>query len=142
MHSNESSWNPDEIVDTKSLQLFTLREFMKCLNYDFVEGTLWSNPFFHSSHHSNKGRNIIGFVGALKLYNGNSVKCVFGKPPEKLSLWSFNDYQIAKAKAARILVRLKLQLCKSTKTILVQDHRVEFTLKSYSKLFLSNKYLG
>lgn len=142
MHSNKSQWLPEDIAETKHLQLYALKEFMSALQYQYVEGTLWSNPFFYSSHYSNKGRNIIGFSSALKLYNGNTAKCIFGKPPQTLSIWSFNDYFVAKAQASRILTSLKLQLCKQTKTILVQDHRVSFVTPSYTKLFLNNPYLG
>lgn len=141
MHTAESKWDADEIVDTRALQLFALKEFMKVLNYEYVEYK--GHPHrFESKHPLNKGRKVVDFNKAVKLYNGNSVKCVFGKPPTNLTLWSFNDYIVAKAKAARILVGLKLQMCMSTKQIIVQDHRVQFTVPSYAKLFLNNKYLG
>ena len=140
MHTAESKWNADEIVDTRTLQLFALKEFMKILNYDYVEYR--GHPHrFESKHPLNKGRKTVAFNRAVKLYNGNSVKCVFGRPPSHLTLWSFNDYIVAKAKAARILVGVKLQMCMSTKQIIVQDHRVQFTIPSYSKLFLNNRYL-
>lgn len=141
MHSKSSQWQEDEIVETKALQLFALKEFMSALNYQYIEESIFTNPHFYSNHYSNKGRENIGFVTALKLYNGNTAKCIFGKPPATLSIWSFNDYFIAKARAARILTSLKLQLCKKTKTILVQDHRVQFTTPSYGRLFLNNKYV-
>lgn len=140
MHTSESKWDADEIVDTRALQLFALKEFMKVLNYDYVEYR--GHPHrFESKHPLNKGRKTVAFSRAVKLYNGNSVKCVFGRPPSRLTLWSFNDYIVAKAKAARILVGVKLQMCMSTKQIIVQDHRVQFTMPSYSKLFLNNRYL-
>lgn len=140
MHTAESKWDADEIVDTRTLQLFALKEFMKVLNYDYVEYR--GHPHrFESKHPLNKGRKTIAFNRAVKLYNGNSVKCVFGRPPSHLTLWSFNDYIVAKAKAARILVGVKLQMCMSTKQIIVQDHRVQFTMPSYPRLFLNNKYL-
>lgn len=140
MHSSESSWNPDEIVDTRKLQLFSLVLMMKRLHYEYVP-YLASPPRFESSHYSNKGREFVSFGSAVKLYNGNSVKCVFGRPPARLSLWSFNDYDVAQAKAARIVRSIKLQQCKATNTIIVQDHRVGFILHSYKDLFLYNKYL-
>lgn len=140
MHSNASRWDSDEILDTKSLQLFALDEFMSALKYKRVH---WAsgNITFESSHYKNKGRSTISFLKATELYNNHSVKCVFGKPPSKLSLWSFDDYTVAKAKAARPLKGIKLQFCKTTHQIIVQDHRVQFTLESYSRLFLNNKYL-
>lgn len=141
MHTAESNWNPDEIVDTKALQLFALKEFMEVLGYEYCEYKAHANRF-ESKHPLNKGRKIVAFNRAIKLYNGNSVKCVFGRPPSNLTLWSFNDYVVAKAKAARIVTSLKLQMCMSTKQIIVQDHRVQFTVSSYAKLFLNNKYLG
>jgi hypothetical protein len=140
MHTAESKWDADEIVDTRALQLFALKEFMKVLNYEYVEYK--GHPHrFESKHPLNKGRKVINFNKAVKLYNGNSVKCVFGRPPSNLTLWSFNDYVVTKAKASRILVGLKLQMCTATKQIIVQDHRVQFTMPSYSRLFLNNKYL-
>lgn len=140
MHTNESSWNAEEILDTRNLQLFALREFMKALGYEHTE---WAGgpDYFWSDKYSNKGRSIISFRSAINLYNKHSVKCVFGKPPATLSIWSFDDYTIAKAKAAQILKSVKLQYCKQTKSILVQDHRVQFVMDSYSRLFLNNKCL-
>lgn len=141
MHSKSSQWQEDEIVETKTLQLFALKEFMSALNYQYIEESIFTNPHFYSNHYSNKGRENIGFVTALKLYNGNTAKCIFGKPPATLSIWSFNDYFISKARAARILTSLKLQLRKSTKTIICQDHRVKFVTPSFKALFLGNCYL-
>lgn len=141
MHSNQSQWDAEDIVDTKALQLFSLCEFMKALNYQYICGGIMTSPHFYSNHHSNKGRENVGFSSAVKLYCGNTVKCVFGRPPSKLCIWSFNDYEITKAKASRILQSIKLQLCKSTKTIICQDHRIRFVLPSYKALFLGNKYL-
>lgn len=140
MHSKSSKWQEDEILDTRALQLFALKEFMKVLNYTYVEYSALPSRF-ESDHPLNKGRKVVDFNRAVKIYNGNSVKCVFGRPPSNLTLWSFNDYVVAKAKAARIIVGLKLQMCKSTGQVIVQDHRIQFTVPSYSRLFLNNKYL-
>ena len=140
MHTAESKWDSEDIVDTKALQLFALKEFMKVLGYEYYEFKAHANRF-ESKHPLNKGRKVINFNRAVKLYNGNSVKCVFGRPPSNLTLWSFNDYVVAKAKASRILVGLKLQMCIATKQIIVQDHRVQFTVPSYARIFLGNKYL-
>lgn len=140
MYTKESSWNPDEIVDTRRLQLFSLCQMMAALHYEYVP-YLASPPRFESEHYSNKGREFVSFSSAVKLHNGNSVKCIFGKPPEKLTIWSFNDYDLTRAKAARIVRSVKLQQCKATNTIIVQDHRVEFVLGSYKNLFLNNKHL-
>lgn len=141
MKTQESAWKDEEILDTKALQLFALKEFMFSLNYQYVGGSILGNPHFYSNHHSNKGRESVSFSSAVNLFNGNTVKCVFGRPPHKLCIWSFNDYTLTKAKASRILLSVKLQLCKKTKTILCQDHRVKFVLPSYKALFLGNKYL-
>lgn len=140
MYTKESSWNPDEIVDTRKLQIFSLRQVMKAFHYELVEYK--GHPSrFESTHRSNKGRNVIGWQKAISLYNGDSVKCVFGRPPNRLSLWSFTDYQVAQAKAARVIKKLKLQYCRQTQQVIVQDHRVEFISPSYKQLFLNNKYL-
>lgn len=140
MKTKVSAWKDEDIVDTRKLQMYSLVQMMKRLHYEYIP-YLASPPRFESSHYSNKGREFVSFGSAVKLYNGNSVKCVFGRPPEHLSLWSFNDYDVAQAKAARIVRSIKLQQCKSTNTIIVQDHRVQFVLESYSRLFLNNKYL-
>jgi hypothetical protein len=141
MHSKASKWDCEEILDTKKLQLFALDEFMYALKYQRIN---WANGHvtYESGNRKNRGRAVISFKKAVDLYNNNSIKCVFGKPPANLSLWSFDDYTVAKAKAARPLKSIKLQFCKKTHQIIVQDHRVHFTLESYSKLFLNNKYLG
>ena len=67
MHTAESKWDADEIVDTKALQLFALKEFMAALNYQYVEESIFTNPHFYSNHFSNKGRENVGFVTALEL---------------------------------------------------------------------------
>lgn len=141
MHSNQSIWNSDDILDTKTLQLFALQEFMSALKYKY---TKWASGHvtFESKHPKNRGRSMLSFKKAVDLYNNRSMKCIFGKPPSNLTLWSFDDYTVAKAKAARPLKSIKLQFCKKTHQVIVQDHRVQFTLESYSKLFLNNKYLG
>jgi hypothetical protein len=140
MHSNESSWNPEEIQDTRNLQIHSLKQVMKALGYEF-EQWYGGHPYFISADYSNKGREKISVQTAIDLYNGRSVKCVFGRPPEFLTIWSFNDYQIAQAKAARITKSVKLQYCRQTKQIICQDHRIQFVIESYSRLFLNNKYL-
>lgn len=140
MHSKQSQWPDDEIIDTRKLQIHSLKEMMAALGYKYEEW-VGSDPYFYSDKYLNKGRNIISTASAINLYNNNSVKCIFGKPPSKLSIWSFDDHSIAKAKAARILKSIKIQYCYQTKNILVQDHRVKFCLESYKNLYLGNKYL-
>lgn len=140
MHSKSSQWLSDEIIDTKKLQIFSLCQMMRGLHYEFVEYR--SAPSrFESKHHSNKGREVLSVISAIKLYNGNSAKCVFGRPPERLNIWSFSDYAVAQAKAARITKQVKLQFCKQTNSFVVQDHRIQFVLPSYKNLFLNNKYI-
>jgi len=140
MYTKESDWNPDEIVDTRKLQIFSLCQMMRALHYEFVEYK-GSASRFESKHHSNKGREVLSIPSAIKLYNGSPAKCVFGRPPEKISIWSFSDYAIAQAKAARICKQVKLQFCTQTNSFIVQDHRIQFVFGSYSKTFLGNKYL-
>lgn len=143
MRTNKSQWQPEEITDTRNLQIYSLKQVMKALGYEYDVGYRTnSTPHFYSADYSNKGRNWISIKTAINIYNGHSVKCVFGRPPEVLTIWSFNDYQIAQAKAARITKSVKLQWCRKTKQIVCQDHRVQFVLSSYSNLFLNNKYLG
>lgn len=141
MHSKASKWDSEEILNTKQLQLFALDEFMSALKYS---RTTWANSHvtYESGDYKNKGREVLSFRKCVELYNGNSMKCIFGRPPSKLTLWSWDDYTVAKAKAARPLRSLKLQFCKNTHQIIVQDHRIQFTLESYSKIFLNDKHLG
>lgn len=141
MNSKESAWQDDEIIDTRKLQIFSLCQMMKGLHYEFVEYR--SSPSrFESKHHSNRDGEVLSVCSAIKLYNGNTTKCVFGRPPEKLNIWCFSDYAVAQAKAARVTKQVKLQWCRQTNNFIVQDHRIQFVLPSYSKLFLNNKYLG
>lgn len=140
MHSKSSQWQEDEIIDTKNLQIHSLKQVMKALGYEF-EQWYGGHPYFISAEYCNKGREKISVKTAIDLYNGRSVKCVFGRPPHFLTIWSFNDYQIAQAKAARITKSVKLQYCRQTKQILVQDHRVQFITPIYKQLFLNNRYL-
>ena len=140
MHTSESLWDSEEIIDTKNLQFFSLCQVMAALHYEYVEYRSCASRF-ESKHHSNKGREVLSISSGIKLYNGNSAKCVFGRPPSKLNIWCFSDYAIAQAKAARIVKQVKLQYCRQTKQLIVQDHRVQFILSSYKNLFLNNKYL-
>lgn len=141
MYTKESKWDSEEIVDTRKLQIFSLCQVMRAFHYELVE--YQGHPSrFESTHRSNKGRKVVSWQKAISLYNGDTAKCVFGRPPSKLTLWSFTDYQVAQAKAARIVKKIKLQFCNQTRQVIVQDHRVEFILQSYSRLFLNNKYLG
>lgn len=140
MKTSESAWTDEDIIDTKRLQFFSLCQVMKALNYEYVE-YISSPSRFESKHHSNKGREVLSVSSCIKLYNGNSAKCVFGRPPSKLSIWSFSDYAVAQAKAARICKQIKLQWCRQTNQLVVQDHRIQFILPSFKQLFLGNKYL-
>jgi len=141
MRTNESEWLPEDIIDTKKLQFFSLCQVMKALHYEYVEYRSCASRF-ESKHHSNKGREVLSIGSCIKLYNGNSVKCVFGRPPEYLTIWSFSDYAVTQAKAARIVKQVKLQHCRQTNQLICQDHRIQFVTPSYAKLFLNNKYLG
>lgn len=141
MKTKVSAWQDEDIIDTRKLQFFSLCQVMKALNYEYVEYRSCASRF-ESKHHSNKGREVLSISSCIKLYNGDTVKCVFGRPPSKLTIWSFSDYAVAQAKAARIVKQIKLQFCRQTKQIIVQDHRVQFITPSYKTLFLNNKYLG
>ena len=141
MHSAESKWDSEEIIDTRKLQFFSLCQVMKALHYEYVEYISCASRF-ESKHHSNKGREVVSVSNAIRLHNGDNIKCVFGRPPSKLTILSFNDYTIANAKAARVVKKVKLQFCRQTNQLICQDHRVQFVYGSYSYLFLNNKYLG
>ena len=140
MHSKSSQWAEDEIIDTKQLQIFSLCQMMRGLHYEFVEYRSVPSRF-ESKHHSNKGREVLSVISAIKLYNGSPIKCVFGKKPTRLTIWSFSDYAVAQAKAARVCKQVKLQFCRQTNSFIVQDHRIQFVLPSFKQLFLGNKYL-
>lgn len=137
-----SAWKDEDIKDTRVLQIFVLKEFMKSLGYTFQVFT--SHPqHFLSNIWANKGRERVSISTAVKLYNCQGVaKGIFGKPNTKLGIWSFDDYTLAKAKASRILKHVKLQYNRQTKSIICQDHRIKFVEHSYSKLFLNSRYLG
>lgn len=140
MKTKVSAWKDEDIVDTRKLQIFSLCQVMKAFHYELVEYKGHASRF-ESTHRSNKGRNVISWSKAISLYNGDSVKCVFGRPPSRLTLWSFTDYQVTQAKAARVIKKIKLQFCRQTRQVIVQDHRVEFITPSYKALFLGNKCL-
>lgn len=141
MRTNKSLWLPEDILDTRKLQIHALTQMMTALGYDLMKSSVEGNWHFHSNYYSNKGREKISVRTAVKLYNGDTAKCVFGRPPEYLTIWSFDDFSVAKAKASRILKSIKLQYCRQTKQIICQDHRIQFVIPSYKKLFLGNKYL-
>lgn len=140
MKTKVSAWKDEDIVDTRKLQIFSLCQVMAAFHYELVEYKAHASRF-ESKHRSNKGRNVISWSKAISLYNGDSVKCVFGGAPSRLTLWSFTDYQVTRAKAARVVKKVKLQFCRQTRQVIVQDHRIEFITPSYKELFLSNKYL-
>lgn len=141
MRTNESEWLPEDIIDTRKLQIYALEQMMSALGYGLMKSSVEGNWYFHSNKYSNKGREKISIRTAIKLFNGDTARCVFGRPPQHLTIWAFDDFSIAKAKASRILRSLKIQYCRQTKQIIVQDHRVQFITPSYKALFLNNQYL-
>ena len=89
----KSSWEDENTYDTRALQIYALKEFMKSLHYllnDYER--INQTACFRSSYQMNKGRNKISVQTAIRLYNcQGTAKGIFGKPNIKLGIWSFDD---------------------------------------------------
>lgn len=134
---------PDEIIDTSDLQLFSLKAFMRALNYEWAKDneSLFSSIFenkcyFYSWKYTNKGRAHISFESAVKLYNNchadNHGGWAFNPP------FDFDHYCLKKAQASKLVKQVKLQLNKKTGHISTQSHIVTFVDPVYYDMFKSN----
>lgn len=124
---------PEEMVDTKNLQLKSLTEFAKGLGYTRVGYNQFTSYDF-----DNKKRRNISFATMVKLHNnhfqdwhgGNYFKAPF----------NFSTYKIRKARAGKIVHKVSLQMSKKTGYIRVSSNIVSFTHQEYEG-FLDLKYL-
>lgn len=136
----------DEIVDTKNIQLRSLKNYMHALGYHWAPDEhrfLFSNePYFESYDYDNRSRRCIAFSTACKLHDfGNSttpftIKPIFSEP------FNFDRYKIRMALAARIVCKLKLQLNKRTGIISHNSNLIEFVNPAYESMLSYAKYIS
>lgn len=129
---------PEEIKDTKKLQLQSLLTFALELGYKCY---WFDQNSFYSEH---KGITRISFKTMVDLHNHGSKRCtdLLGFIKKK-SPFEFNEYVWARAKAAKIVNRVFLQYSKKESEIICHKHIVSFPYPSYEQLFLKNcKSLG
>lgn len=136
MTATENILLPEEIIDTYKLQFKSLTEFMRGLNYEYV-GRIFGSPHFLSCDYENKARKSISVHTAVKLHNGfysDSNGRGFDYP------FDFSHYKIRKAKAAKIVNIVNIQLNKKTGHIRTTSNLVNFVDPGYEYLLYS-KYL-
>lgn len=127
----------EEIKPTTHLQLYSLKQYMGCLGYEWSgEAGFWEGQkHFVSYDYKNRHRKNISFSTAVNLYNclyTDSHGVGYNAP------FDFDPYSIRRAEAAKIVKGLKLQLCKKTGYIKTQNDIVEFVSNKYYKMFISN----
>lgn len=126
----------EEIIDTYKLQFKSLTEFMRGLNYEY-EGRLFGSPHFVSDDYENKARKSISVRTATLLHNGAYTDwhgADFKHP------FNFSRYKIRKAKAAKIVNIVSIQLNKKTGHIRTTSNLVNFVDPAYEYMLYS-KYL-
>lgn len=136
MTATENILLPEEIIDTYNLQFKSLSEFMKSLGYGY-EGRLFGSTHFVSYDYDNKARKSISVRTATLLHNGaytDSHGRGFDYP------FDFSHYKIRKAKAAKIVNIVNIQLNKKTGHIRTTSNLVSFVDKAYEYMLYS-KYL-
>lgn len=131
---NSDKWiQPEEMIDSKKVQMKSLTEFAKGLGYQrSISGS------FYSYDYDNKKRRNISFTTMIKLHNnyyhdwhgGDRFKAPF----------NFSTYKIRKARAGKIVHKVSLQMSKRTGYIRVSSNIVAFTHQEYEG-FLDLKYL-
>lgn len=130
---NIDKWiQPEEMVDTTKLQLFTLKEFAKGLGYQ------WWGKKFLSEDFDNRKRKFISFSTMVKLFN-NEYQDWHGGDRFKAP-FNFSTYKIRKARAGKIVHKVSLQLSKKTGYIRAASSIVAFCFIEYEG-FLDLKYL-
>ena len=122
---NSDKWiQPEEMVDSKQVQMKSLAEFAKGLGYHLEFGNR-----FYSADFDNKKRRNISFATMVQLHNnhyqdwhgGNYFKAPF----------NFSTYKIRKARAGKIVHKVSLQMSKKTGYIRVSSNIVSFTHQEY-----------
>ena len=130
---NSDKWiQPEEMVDSKQVQMKSLTEFAKGLGYYLDLG-----KHFYSADFDNKKRRNISFATMIKLHNN-----YYHDTHQNYFKWPFNfsTYKIRKAKAAKIINICHLQMNKKTGYIRATSNIVSFTFQEY-EAFLDMKYL-
>ena len=136
MTATENILLPEEIIDTYKLQFKSLTEFMQGLGYAY-EGRLFGSPHFVSYDYENKARKSISLRTATLLHNGAYTDW-HGK--DFKAPFNFSQYKIRKAKAAKIVNIVNIQLNKKTGHIRTTSNLVNFVDEAYEYM-LSSKYL-
>lgn len=136
MTATENILLPEEIIDTKYLQITSLRNFMGQLGYEPVY-SVTGLTYFESDDRSNKARATISFSTAVKLHNGQWLD--WGGKDFK-EPFNFGVYKFKRAKAARIVEVVNLQKSRKTGFIKPTSNLVTFVDKAYEYMLYS-KYL-
>ena len=132
---NSDKWiQPEEMVDSKQVQMKSLTEFAKGLGYtrNLLKG------YFSSNDYDNKKRRNISFATMCQLHN-NHFQDWHGGDRFKAP-FNFSTYKIRKARAGKIVHKVSLQMSKKTGYIRAASNLVSFTFQEYEG-FLDLKYL-
>lgn len=136
MTATENILLPEEIIDTKYLQLTSLRNFMSELCYEPVY-SVTGITYFESDAFCNKARATISFSTAVKLHNGYYLD--WGGKDFK-EPFNFGVYKFKRAKAARIVEVVNLQKSRKNGIIKPTSNLVNFVDPAYEYMLYS-KYL-
>ncbi len=133
---NSDKWiQPEEMVDSKQVQIKSLSEFARGLGYSFDR---WNIGNFISEDYDNKKRRNISFITMVKLHN-NYYQDWHGGDYFKVP-FNFSTYKIRKARAGKIVHKVSLTMSKKTGYIRASSNIVSFTHQEYEG-FLDLKYL-
>lgn len=131
---NSDKWiQPEEMIDSKQVQMKSLTEFAKGLGYHLDLG-----KHFYSVEFDNKKRRNISFSTMVKLHN-NHFQDWYGGDRFKAP-FNFSTYKIRNARAGKIVNKVSLQLSKKTGYIRAASNLVSFCFTEYEG-FLDLKYL-
>ena len=131
---NSDKWiQPEEMMDSKKVQMKSLTEFAKGLGYQLELG-----KHFYSPEFENRKRRNISFATMTKLHN-NHFQDWHGGDRFKAP-FNFSTYKIRKARAGKIVHKVSLTMSKKTGYIRAASNIVSFTHQEYEG-FLDLKYL-
>lgn len=124
---NSDKWiQPEEMMDSKQVQIKSLTEFAKGLGYSFDR---WNIGNFTSEEWDNKKRCNISFMTMVKLHN-NYYQDWHGGDYFKAP-FNFGTYKIRKARAGKIVHKVSLTMSKKTGYIRASSNIVSFTHQEY-----------
>jgi hypothetical protein len=109
---------------TRDMQLFSLMQAMYAVGYQLMRTNNKGYVFLNASRQRN-GDMLISVQNAVHLHNN----------PEEYN-GKFDAYELNQLKAARVVVKCKLQYNKKTKSIYATGDLVRFVEPSYEDLFL------